>query len=664
MLLALLAISAFGTSASALESAAIRAVSIKALQAKAASAQNKIPQAVANLAGLTEILGYVVDEENKDIILYGTTSKISTNALYTEDFCIALRNNWMKYATLRGNTYEYTDLGCTIDPQPETWDKLSGVSRNLDSEQDAQRIQQQLNQWTQICQSPQRVQVLGMPFNTRFAATVVKADYDMKLLVDGNDSLDIPGFESMTSVKLGLIRKAVQTSQPITAPLASMNRFWFCAGQNRFVVDDGIVWIQECPVILLTEQEQRETGSKRGFGSSGHVDPLARRFAKDFTGLYEKVAEERPIYHELRNLFRFAALAKILHVREMPEKPGLNVDSILKCGLDLSTLLERYPIQEVKVADQVRGRSAIKEFTHETVNGNRTTTYQLWLQSCGGVEMAVEVKPEMFVEPAGSLRRLKKSILRTRPDRDSVSWELPSDADSLVEIGDAAQLTPFNRSRKDRTVVDVQFEGAIYKVSTDRTRIYEGETVSGLATALRASGVLDSPQVAVRTAGISSADLPGFRTALRRQLEKLEPEISVIQVDAHSAEGDIFAAVATPGVALDPPTQISHGSAPEAPAQMLSVKVRGGGRNFNCKVEFVGPKSELAPVLLQKVLDRLGPTGSSSESLLDLLMQTKRGLQKANGMDGRDIQIRIRSENGTIETGAVFRASRSDGAPS
>jgi hypothetical protein len=88
---------------------------------------------------------------------------------------------------------------------------------------------------------------------------------------------------------------------------------------------------------------------------------MAQQFAEDFSKLYSKVAEERPVYADIENLLRFFFLAKVIQLNEGAPQAGLNVSPTLKGGFDLSYLLEQYPIKGVSVEKQLRGRSAIKE---------------------------------------------------------------------------------------------------------------------------------------------------------------------------------------------------------------------------------------------------------------------------------------------------------------
>src|ERR1035441_8123070 len=86
----------------------VRAVSLSVLQKQVQASRGALPQTLAQLAGLKTIWGYLVDGENKDIIIYGAAQELCTNALYLEDLGVAFRNAWMKYAELSGNTYTYS----------------------------------------------------------------------------------------------------------------------------------------------------------------------------------------------------------------------------------------------------------------------------------------------------------------------------------------------------------------------------------------------------------------------------------------------------------------------------------------------------------------------------------------------------------------------------
>jgi hypothetical protein len=223
-------------------------------------AKGECPQNILELCGLKKIYGYVLDDKNKDIILVG---KVDTSSppLYLEDFVIALRNIWWKYAPLEGNTYYYSYPGCSIDPDSETLQKLQQLGGTILST--STEVESILQNWRTTCSQPQKVKVLGIPFDTRFAKVMVEADYFMKRIVNGSDSLGIDGLESLIDMALVKAKQDIIKKRPISIPF--LNRFWFFPGENRYQENKGVVVIKKCEVILLTEEQfLTKTGSMVG----------------------------------------------------------------------------------------------------------------------------------------------------------------------------------------------------------------------------------------------------------------------------------------------------------------------------------------------------------------------------------------------------------------
>jgi hypothetical protein len=396
-----------------------RAISLKILQQKLKDYGKKsLPKELSQLYGITRIIGYVRDEVNRDIILLGSVDE-SLPSLYVDDFVVALRNAWMKYAELRGNTRYYSYPGCTIDPDPEVLKKLDEVKGQIQDSQDVKAVEQAINKWKSICKSPQEVGVFGVPFNTHFGWVMVKADYDMKRLVDGADQLDIPGFTSLIDMELEIAKKSILSGKPISIPISSMNRFWFYPGKNRYLEDEDMVIIDECPVILLTEEEFLTKGGK--VLGSGRANPYAKKFTEIFSTLYPRIAKQRPIYYELENLFRFVALAKILKFKSPHEK----------IGLDMDYLLNQYPIRSTPVKTFLPGRSNLKGFKHRKEYEDGYSNYQLWIPSCGGVSIEIEPESGDFLkDQIGRIARLKERVLKKRPSMNEPYWDYSAEPGS------------------------------------------------------------------------------------------------------------------------------------------------------------------------------------------------------------------------------------------
>jgi len=393
-----------------------QAVSLRVLQQRLRTCHQEGPcsqETLLQLAGLKRIIGYVVDGTNHDLILVGQVDE-SSPPLYLEDFIIALKNTWMKYAELRGNTYYYSDPGCSIDPDPRVIDRLQATGQRVLGSSSQSDIENAIQQWQETCRSPQNVRVLGIPFDTRFAWVMVKADYDMKRLVDGTDTLDIAGFTSLTDMTLEKAKNDIVRGRSISIPVSSMSRFWFYPGENRYLEDKGVITIGQCPVILLTEEQY---SAKRGkIVGKGHSNPLAQEFVEDFTAHYAEVAKQRPIYTELENLFRFVALARIMKWK----------DALSNAGIDLDYLLDSVQIPETRVARQLPGRSNVKGFEHRRNFGDGYQITRLQLPSCGGVGIEITLSQRNFLkDTTGRLAELRAMVLKARPTPDTLSWNYP-----------------------------------------------------------------------------------------------------------------------------------------------------------------------------------------------------------------------------------------------
>lgn len=355
-----------------------RALSLRILQEQTKACQKKgeCPEELLNLAGISEIIGYVVDEKNHDIILIGEVN-INDPPLYLEDFVVALRNTWLKYSIKNGNIFYYSDPGCSIDPDKRIIRELDLLVQKIFSCTSPEEVEKYIQDWHQICQSPQNVRILGIPFNTRFSWVMVKADYDMKRIVDGYESLDIPGFNSLMDMTLEVAKRDIIHGRRLSIPFSSMNRFWFYPGENTFKEDHGIVLIERSQVILLTEEEHLSK-DKRIVGT-GRVDPLAKQFTNIFTQKYEQVAQKKPIYKELGNLFRFVALAKIFKFKSPHNE----------AKMDLGFLLDEFNVSQTPVTPTLPGRSNVKRFQHKMDFTGGYQIIQLWLPSCGGVNINI-----------------------------------------------------------------------------------------------------------------------------------------------------------------------------------------------------------------------------------------------------------------------------------
>ena len=390
---------------------------------------------VRSLCGITKALGYLVDESGRDVVLFGEVDP-NLPALHLDDFVVALRNAHLLYAQTKGRTRYYSAPGCSIDPNPQTMRDLQGIGK-VDLGDDSQ-VNKYLDKWNEIGRRPQKVRVMGVPFDSRFAKVMVDADYYMKRLVNGSVTLDIEGFTSLSDTSVDEAKKAYAAGKAGGRSGYTMNRFWFSPGEATYAEQDGAMVLKSCSVQLLTEEEYL---TEHGIAGKGRPNTLAKRFAMSFSKHYSEIAARRPIYTELEGLFRLAGIARIMRD-----------ESARSSGMDY--LLKSYKVEVVPVSREVLGLTSHREINEERETPQGRSTFRMIMPSCGGVSMDVRPKrigspasrkasvsaPKTTTKPAGTASTpkpkasprlptpsLKKAVLSARKSEKAVSWdfELP-----------------------------------------------------------------------------------------------------------------------------------------------------------------------------------------------------------------------------------------------
>lgn len=421
--------------AMAAEAATGRAMSLSAAVSAVKAGRR---QDVQSLCGITRALGYLVD--GRDIVVFGAADP-ALPALHLDDLVVALRNANMMYIQTRGRTRYYSAPGCSIDPDPQTMRDLRRIG-DCDLAND-DSIKTYLDKWDEVGRRPQKVRVMGVPFDTRFAKVMVDADYYMKRLVNGSVTLDIEGFTSLSDMGVAQAKNAFATGKTRGLGGYSMNRFWFSPAEATYTEQDGAIVLKSCRVQLLTEEEYL---TEHGIAGKGRPGTLARQFAAAFSKHYEEIAAQRPIYTELEGLFRLVGIARIMK-DQGAKSPAMDY------------LLKSYQVSTVPVNRQVLGLTACKRIDESSGTEANTRTFRMIMPSCGGVSMDVRPKrvaastptprkrvasapkttakpaagssPATISKPRAAARpaqpSLKKTVLAARKSEKAVSWdfELP-----------------------------------------------------------------------------------------------------------------------------------------------------------------------------------------------------------------------------------------------
>jgi hypothetical protein len=383
-----------------------------------------------NLFGSTWVRGFVFteDEGGKDCILL-TDVEPDRPPLRLDDFAVAYQN--VKHGFVRP--------GCSIDPREETTAELvallNGTRKRADpvtallgrlifdyadpdeaeSADPVRAATAQRAEFERIARSPQDVRVFGVSPDTHFAFVMVDADYHMKSVVNGDEKF--PGITGTRDLRIEQRRRDAYERRASKSSMFS-DRYWFNPGKPLYRRDDSAFILDACPVVLRTEaQSVTPEGGRMGLS---RPDPLAQKFADQFTAKYQTMAKLKPRYRELENLYRFVALAQLLQGegREF----GFNDQ--------LDRLFRRVEIERYDNPTTLPGKPSTHKYSGRTRDGRHY--YRGILRSCGGVSMNFAIVPaeNRLVEPQGQadVNTARQTVVQSRPSPKAVRWEFDSEA--------------------------------------------------------------------------------------------------------------------------------------------------------------------------------------------------------------------------------------------
>lgn len=276
----------------------------------------RLPAEVRYLAGLTSVDYVLVDKENHDLILAGpaepwelseTGSVVGTETgaaiLQLEDLVVALRN--VEHARAQG-------ISCSIEPTAEGRQRLNAfLSRmKLRPGQNPSVFEAGMKQ----AFGPQQIKLTGIPATSRYACTLVAADYQMKRLAMAIEDSPVKGLPSY----LQLSRNSSHTG--------NMNPRWWmeCEYESLSRNEEGTVWkLTGQGIKTMTEQDLiAADGTASG---AEKVDQLAQKWASKMTENFESLAKEMPVFGDLQNLMDLTVASTLIVQEQLENRSGLDL---------------------------------------------------------------------------------------------------------------------------------------------------------------------------------------------------------------------------------------------------------------------------------------------------------------------------------------------------
>jgi hypothetical protein len=194
-------------------------------------------------------------------------------------------------------------FGCSIEP---TTAGLQRVQTFVEQSKRRPLAPGELKAWTSKLRDQvglQNIRFYGVDPQSRVAATLVEADYRMKLVgIEREPStLQVPSYFEI-----------VRSSGGREPPSMGLLRWWFTADYDALLTspEHDVYELQGKGVQLLSENEFLSQQGTRI--ATGQADDFNRRFAANFTEHLATMAQKYPIYAELQNVFDLALVCAVL----------------------------------------------------------------------------------------------------------------------------------------------------------------------------------------------------------------------------------------------------------------------------------------------------------------------------------------------------------------
>ena len=376
-------------------------LSLRVLSSEAT--KKSLSKEVMSLAGIGWLEGFVIDPNNHDIILVGRYVP-NWPTLYLDDLVVNMRNVWHR------ESYPY----CSLDPRPQDVMNLNQLASRTGM---ITSIEQMHGFFRQLKEAwgPQTVVVGGVPRTSRHAHIMIDADYHMKKLSQG--LVEIPPIRSCLDIVIDDAKKRLNNTGQIPALGMSMSRFWFHIGKGEptYQQGDGIICLEKCSVVVLTEKQRMAMDGTLSDDYS-QDDPHAGIFAQQLSENFQQAALQVPEYADLENLFRLNAILKAMRLYDATDQANLN----------LSFYLKEYVCQaDLPMSDSLPGLANFKQAEGQLMQGSFLYQYVLFPLSCGGVSMEITVSDKQFSKTdVARLNQLRKMVLQARPTSDTLFWHI------------------------------------------------------------------------------------------------------------------------------------------------------------------------------------------------------------------------------------------------
>lgn len=314
------------------DAAELRMISLKGLQEAIRSSTQSgaaIPDEVEFLAGLQRIQYVFVDQGKQDIVIAGPAEPWKLHedgsVVGTVTGGATMRLADLMAAMQSVEKARHGGISCSIEPTPEGRRALQQMLKRVKLRPGQSPVA--LEASMKEAYGPQMIQLTGVNPETRYARTLVAADFEMKRVAMGlrESPIDVlPSYLEMT-------RNSRHGS--------SQNPRWWmaCDYDSLSKSEDGLAWkLTGQGVKTMTEQDLiAADGTVEG---AGRADRVAQQWADTMTANFADLAREMPVFADLQNVMDMTVVATLIVQERLAEKAGLSLEALSgKDALELAS---------------------------------------------------------------------------------------------------------------------------------------------------------------------------------------------------------------------------------------------------------------------------------------------------------------------------------------
>ena len=328
----------------------LRMVSLKRLQAaivESSKTGDAMPDEISLMAGLQRVEYLFVDKENNDIVIAGPAEPWKLlddgSVVGTQTGGATIRLEDLAVAMGSVEQARREAISCSIEPTEEGRRRLQQLMRKVRLRPGQNPAVYEASMKEAF--GPQTIRLTGIPTDSRYARTLVAADYEMKRIAMDLVKSPVPELPSYLQMAKNGRHTAAQNP-----------RWWMACDYDALTrSEDGLSWrITGQGVKTLTEQDEiGKDGSAKG---TGRKDKLAEQWAGKMTENYAGLSKKITVFRDLRNIMDLTVIATLISQERLDEKAGLDL-SVLRGAEHIETGGFQVPKAVSPQCSFVRGRA-------------------------------------------------------------------------------------------------------------------------------------------------------------------------------------------------------------------------------------------------------------------------------------------------------------------